>query len=161
MLIYSYSRHQQTYRMIMVLGLLSAALLGAAFGFQYFGGLAPCKLCLWQRWPHALIIFIALSGMIALRPRLVFALTALAALGNAGLAGYHSGVELGLFAGPASCSGSTDAQLSGAQMLDILMQTAVVRCDEVVWSFLGLSMAAWNGIFSLAQGGLAIWQLRQ
>ena len=54
----SLSSHKQTYQMILMLGLMSAGLLAAAFAFEIFGGLLPCKLCIWQRWPHALIIVI-------------------------------------------------------------------------------------------------------
>lgn len=153
---FSHSQHKQIYQVILVLGLISFGLLVAAFGFQYFGGLAPCKLCIWQRWPHAAIMLFAVLGMMALRQPVVFFLIACAALGNVGIAGYHTGVELNLWPGPASCSAVTDNTLSGSEMLDILMQTPVVRCDQIVWSFLGLSMAGWNMVISLLQAIIAL-----
>ncbi|MGB1625763.1 MAG: disulfide bond formation protein B, partial [Candidatus Puniceispirillaceae bacterium] len=68
---------------------------------------------------------------------------------------YHVGVEQGLWLGPASCSGGIDNSLSNSAMLDLLLATPVIRCDEIAWQFLGLSMASWNMLFSLAQAGLA------
>ncbi len=158
---YSHSRHKQIYLVVFCLGLISFGLLATAFGFQYFVGLAPCKLCIWQRWPHAAIILFAGLGMIALRQPIVFFLIACAALSNAGIAGYHTGVELNLWPGPASCSAVTDNTLSGSEMLDILMQTPVVRCDLIVWSFLGLSMAGWNMVISLLQAIIALIFLKK
>lgn len=151
----SFSSHKQIYHMILLLGLMSAGLLAAAFAFEIFGGLLPCKLCIWQRWPHGLIALVALLGLAALRPNLVFLIIGLLALGNAGIAFYHVGVEQGLWPGPASCSGGLDNSLSSSAMLDLLLATPVIRCDEIAWQFLGLSMASWNMLFSLAQAGLA------
>jgi disulfide bond formation protein DsbB len=34
------------------------------------------------------------------------------------------------------------------------MNTPLVRCDQVQWSFMGVSMAGWNAIISL--GGAAL-----
>ena len=45
-------------RAMTLAGLGSAAMLAGAFGFQYIGGMAPCQLCLWQRWPHAAAVLI-------------------------------------------------------------------------------------------------------
>ena len=68
------------YHMILLLASMSAGLLAAAFAFEIFGGLLPCKLCIWQRWPHGLIAVVALLGLAALRPNLVFLAIGLLAL---------------------------------------------------------------------------------
>ena len=151
----SLSSHKQTYQMILMLGLMSAGLLAAAFAFEIFGGLLPCKLCIWQRWPHAFIIVIAILGLVSLRARLVFVLIFGLALTNAGLSFYHIGVEQQFWQGPASCSGALDSGLSSGELLDLLLATPVIQCDEIAWTFLGVSMAGWNMLFSLAQSGLA------
>ena len=39
--------------LILIASAGSAAMLLGAWGFQYIGGMAPCKLCYWQRYPHA------------------------------------------------------------------------------------------------------------
>ena len=151
----SLSSHKQTYQMILILGLMSAGLLAAAFAFEFFGGLLPCKLCIWQRWPHVLVVLVTVWGLLSLRASLVFVLIAGLALSNAGLSFYHIGVEQQLWQGPASCSSALDVGLSSSDMLDLLLATPVIRCDEIAWSFLGISMAGWNMLFSLAQAGLA------
>jgi disulfide bond formation protein DsbB len=131
----------------------SLGLLAAAYAFQYWGGLAPCPLCLWQRWPHWAAAGLGLVALMApVRPLAV--LGALVMLAGAGLAGYHVGIEQGWWAGPASCGAPDIAGLSPEELLARIMAAPVVRCDETAWSFLGLSMPAWNGLASLGLAGL-------
>jgi len=128
----------------------SAALLLGAFGFQYFG-YAPCKLCLWQRWPHGAAIVAGLMAL--LLPWALWLLVgALSALTTAGIGIYHTGVEKGWWEGPSSCSGTGDglAGLSGADLLSTENAAPIVMCDEVAWALGGLSMASWNALLSLA-----------
>lgn len=133
----------------------SAALLLGALAFQHLGGLYPCPLCLWQRWPHLAAVLIGLAAL-ALPGRALPVLGALAALATAGIGGFHSGVELGWWQGLDSCAGAGIGGLSGAALLDPAANVPPpVRCDAVAWSFLGLSMAAWNMILSL--GLAALW----
>ncbi len=139
-------------QVLFLFGLASAALLVTAMGFEYLGGLAPCKLCLWQRWPHAGVIAFSLLGATGvLRPGLAFCLIAFSAAVTTGIAGYHVGVEQQIWPGPTTCSGTSDS-MSTADLLDSLMATPVIRCDEIAWSFAGISMAGWN---MLASAGLA------
>jgi disulfide bond formation protein DsbB len=132
----------------------SLALLLGALGFQYLGGLAPCHLCLLQRWPHA--IAIALGLLLLAWPRRPLALiAALVVLAGAGIAGYHVGVEQGWWQGPASCTAPVPGASSAGDLLDQILATPVVLCDQVAWSLWGISMAGWNAILSL---GLAwLW----
>jgi disulfide bond formation protein DsbB len=138
--------------LILAATLGSAAMLLAAWGFQYLGGLAPCALCYWQRYPYmaavpAGLLAIALPG--ALLP-LLGAATA-AATGGIGI--YHTGVERGWWPGPDTCGAGPVGSLSPDQLLDQIMAAPLVRCDEVAWELLGLSMASWNAI---AAGGLLL-----
>jgi disulfide bond formation protein DsbB len=137
----------------------SLALLAGAFLFQSLG-YAPCKLCLWQRWPHAVAIL--LGGLFLLSGwRLLPWTGALAALATAGLGFYHSGVERGLFEGPTACTSNAIAGLSADELLDQIVAAPLVRCDEVAWSLMGLSMASWNAFFSLALALLWVMAARQ
>ena len=146
-------------RLALLAGAGSAAVLAAAFAFQHLGGLAPCPLCLWQRWPHAAAAVIA--GLLLLAPtplhRPLMAFGALAALATAGIGGYHAGIEWGWWPGPTSCTGSGPSLtgLSGMDLLDMSTPVAVVMCDEIPWSLAGLSMAGWNAVLSL--GFAALW----
>ena len=132
----------------------SAALLIGAYAFQALG-YAPCKMCLWQRWPHFAAIGIgALAALTGVR---VLALVgAAAALTTAGIGLFHTGVERGWWEGPTSCTGSGPGLggLSGSDLLNLDVPK-LVMCDQVSWSFAGLSMASWNAVLSLAL--VAIW----
>lgn len=132
----------------------SLGLMLGAYGFQYIGGMAPCAMCLWQRYPH--VVAIAL-GLIALRfgPPALAWLGAVAALTTAGIGGYHTGVERGWWEGPTTCTSGPIGGLSTDELFDQIMSAPLVRCDEVPWEMLGLSMASWNMIASL--GLAAIW----
>jgi len=132
----------------------SALLLAGAFGFQYLGGLLPCTLCLWQRWPHAVAVALGAVGL-ALPGRIWPLLGALAALTTAGIAGFHVGVEQGWWQGLATCAVDNLAGVSVDDLLSVETDVAApVRCDAIAWSFLGLSMAGWNGVISLALAAL-------
>lgn len=130
----------------------SAALLLGAFGFQYLGGMAPCKLCLWQRWPHAAAIVIGALALI--RPgRALPRLGAMAALATAAIGVYHTGVERRWWEGPDTCTSGPVGGLTPQQLMDQILAAPLVRCDEVPWEMLGLSMASWNAV---ASAGLAL-----
>lgn len=134
----------------------SLALLVGAFGFQHLGGLPPCKLCIWQRYPHALAVLIGVAA-VAIRGRLLPLLGLAAALTTAGVGLYHTGVERGWWEGPTTCTSSGTSGLSADDLFDKIMTAPIVRCDDVAWELLGLSMASWNGILSL--GLAALWFL--
>ena len=140
---------------------LPLGLLGGALGSQYLGGLHPCEMCYWQRWPHgAAIVLAALAFTAAAESGRSRALTLLAAAAIAvsGMIGvYHAGVELGIFEGITTCT-TTAAAGSTKDLLKELMKVPLVRCDQVQWSLLGISMAGWNAILSLA-GATAIFFL--
>src|ERR1700751_4436529 len=87
----------------------SVAVLGTALISQYWGGLAPCELCLAQRWPWAAAIAISLISLLfgnrSALPWVALLLSAVFAIGS-GLAFYHVGVEKHWFAGPEACTGT-------------------------------------------------------
>jgi disulfide bond formation protein DsbB len=143
---------RQSLTLIAMLG--SAVLLAGAFAFQYIGGLAPCQLCLWQRWPHAAAVLI---GVVALATgwRGLLWLGALAALTTAGIGVFHVGVEQGLWEGLATCTAGSISGISTADLLNPAADVAApVRCDAIAWSLLGISMAGWNVILALGLAGL-------
>lgn len=131
----------------------SAALLLGAFFFQMLG-YAPCKLCLWQRWPHGAAIVIGLV-LIATGWRALAWAGAAAAAATGGLGIYHAGVEQGWWPGPDTCTSGGSLSGSAEDLLNQIMEAPLVRCDEIAWAFAGLSMASWNAILSFAL--MAIW----
>jgi disulfide bond formation protein DsbB len=147
----------------LIIAAAGAATVAGAWFFQYGLGLAPCPLCLQQRWPYYLAVPLAAlvavganhgASQRALAGGLI--VVALLLLWGAALGVYHAGIEWKWWAGPQDCAG---ASFSGGAAGDLLrrMQTAqVVRCDEAAWRFLGLSLAGWNVVISLALTATAI-----
>lgn len=132
----------------------SAAMLLAALAFQHLGGLAPCVLCIWQRWPH---LAAAVIGLVALRSKgpVLPVLGALAALTTAGIGVFHFGVEQEWWQGLAQCSVNTLEGVSASDLLNTDVSVgAPAACDKVAWSFLGLSMPGWNVLVSSFFAGL-------
>jgi disulfide bond formation protein DsbB len=131
---------------------LPVALLGGALGSQYLGGLHPCEMCYWQRWPHGAAILLAVLAFTApaqsQRSRTLTILAALAIAVSGAIGVYHAGVEARIFEGFTTCT----ALPSGASTSELLKQIThapLVRCDQVQFRFLGISMAGWNAILSL------------
>jgi disulfide bond formation protein DsbB len=143
---------------------IAAATLAGAWFFQLVLDIRPCPLCLEQRYPYYLAIPLgALIAFAAARdaPRAVLlaglAILAFAALANAGLATYHAGVEWHLWQGPTDCTGEIGNLGSAGNLLQRLDTVKVIRCDEVQWKFLGLSLAGYNVLISLLMAAIAAW----
>jgi disulfide bond formation protein DsbB len=144
--------------------LVAGATLAGAWFFQLVLDILPCPLCLEQRYAYylavpvaALVAFAANRGVA--RPLLVAGLVilAIAALGNAGLGAYHAGVEWGLWQGPTDCTGPVGNLGSAGDLLKRLDTVKVVRCDEVQWRFLGVSLAGYNVLISWLMAAIAGW----
>ncbi len=136
---------------------ISAATLCGAWFFEYVLKLAPCPLCLEQRIPYHIIIplslLLAIAALVHAPRKLVlvgFAAIVIAACCNIVLGTYHAGVEWHWWAGPTECSGPLTDLRTGGSLLDQLHAVHVVRCDEAAWRFLGLSLAGYNVLISIA-----------
>jgi disulfide bond formation protein DsbB len=145
---------------------VSLATLAGAWFFQFVIKLPPCPLCLEQRIPYYIVIPLSLLVAVAalLRaPRSVvaagFAAILLAMLCSAELGAYHAGVEWRFWAGPTDCSGPVTDFTAKGPLLDQLRSIRVVRCDEAAWRFLGLSLAGYNVLISLALAAVAAFGL--
>lgn len=144
--------NRQTLTLLALLG--SAGLLAGAFAFQYIGGMAPCQLCLWQRWPHAAAVLIGVVALLTGWRGLAWA-GALAALATAGIGGFHVGVEQGWWEGLATCTAGSISGISTADLLNPAADVAApVRCDAIAWQMFGISMAGWNMLVSLGLAGI-------
>jgi disulfide bond formation protein DsbB len=144
------------------IALVGIATLAGAWFFQLVLGLPPCPLCLEQRYAYYMAIPLAAMVMLGLSVGsshkvfvLAFTAIALAMLWNAGLGVYHSGIEWKWWAGPQDCSGQVNSLGTAGSLLERMQQERVVRCDEAAWRFLGLSLAGYNVLISLALAGIA------
>jgi disulfide bond formation protein DsbB len=140
-----------------------AALLAGALGSQYIGGLFPCEMCHWQRWPHYAAVIVALAAFAAGRRPVARSLVVLAALlilvsGAIGL--FHAGVEYGWWKGLTRCS-ALAAGGSPTDMLREIMATPLIRCDAAQWTLFGVSLAGFNAILSAVIGSTILFLSRK
>lgn len=151
----------------LVVAVVGAAVILGAYYFQYVLNYLPCPLCLQQRIPYYIAIPLGLvvagGGRFGAPRWLVIgglAVIALALVVNAGIAGFHAGVEWKWWEGPKDCSGPLTNFGGPGGLMSQLQNIHVVRCDEAAWRFLGLSLAGWNVPISLGLALVALWGLR-
>jgi len=154
------------YGRILLAGLGSALMLAGAFGFQILAGLEPCEMCIWQRWPHAAAVVVAILAVTLLwrQRRWLAALGAVIMAGSAGLGLFHAGIEQGWWEGFTACSTTLDpTTMTTEELMNRLQPTpfgsdeaapALVRCDDIVWDLFGITMAGWNALISLGLASL-------
>ena len=135
-----------------------AALLGGAYIGQYTFHLVPCEMCWWQRYAHFAALGLAALGLLRPSLRLLTWLAALAILIGGLLGAYHAGVEYGWWEGLTACTSETAL---GANPLDAIMNAPLIRCDQVQWSLLGISLAGFNFLISVPAALLVIVLLRR
>ncbi len=152
----------------LVVTLLSAATIAAAWAFELIGGYVPCALCLEERIPYYLGVPVALAALLAawfVAParlaRLLLLLAALIFAWGAYLGIYHAGAEWGFWQGPADCgAGAAPPTTSAADILSQMEGIRIVSCTEASWRFpagWGLSFAGWNAAISVLLAAVALW----
>jgi disulfide bond formation protein DsbB len=148
---------------LLVLVIAAATIAGAWF-FQLVLDIRPCPMCLEQRYAYYTII--PLSLLLALgaakgapQPLLIAGLVviALIAVGNSIFGVYHAGVEWKFWQGPTDCTGPIVDFGKAGGLLDQLDKVKVIRCDEVQWTFLGISLAGYNALISALMAAIAGW----
>ena len=135
------------------LGAISFSMILFALISEHAFGFAPCSLCLIQRYPH-ILVSITSVWLIFFRTHNLFMypINTLLMAFSVILASYHVGVEQSIFQGPQSCSSSNISLMSeksAEELLQDILNTSIMRCNQVTWSFLNLSMATWNLILSI------------
>ena len=137
-------------RVLLAMGLASAALIAGALGLQYLDHVKPCEMCHWQRWPHIAAIFLGIGGVSLARGQARFlAWIVVGLIVISGLIGlYQTGMQIGLLPGPQACAANHPYILGSNDIPE-------VSCSTVTWSLFGLSLAAYNAIFSFLVAGSA------
>ena len=140
--------------------IVPGALLGGALASQYIGGLYPCELCWFQRYPHIVALVLAVLAFVVPgrgTQRLLVALAAVAVLVSGAIGVFHAGVEYHWWQGFTECTST----MTGPVTLESIMKAPIVRCDVAQWTLGGISLAGFNAVFSTA-GAIAIfWAVRR
>jgi disulfide bond formation protein DsbB len=150
-----------------IVAVLGLATIGGFYFFQYVVGLAPCPLCLEQREayyisvPLAVLLWLGASYGAQRKVLLLgFLVIAAAMLWNTGLSTYHAGIEWKWWPGPQECTGPMNNVGAATDLLKQLNSFSPIRCDEAAWRFLGLSLAGYDVLVSLALAIVALWGAR-
>lgn len=134
--------------LLLFMAVASLAILSAALVGQYGFGWHPCDLCLKQRYPYAAITLLGLlSAWFVKSPKVLLAVAwfcVLLFIVDAGIAGYHTGVEMGWVTGPSACSNTSTGEQTLEEMRAAIMNAPLVSCDQAMAYVFGLSLAAWN-----------------
>tara|TARA_Y100000768_G_scaffold58158_1_gene39053 strand:+ start:10 stop:495 length:486 start_codon:yes stop_codon:yes gene_type:complete len=142
--------------------LISSIAILSALIAEYIYGLQPCELCLKQRHPYYLFIIISLLIFFipSLYKLITFGLIQIGTVYGIFYSIWHVGVENKLLKGPASCSASLSMSSNTADLKEQILNRQVISCDEVIWSFFGMSAASLNTIvllFIFVMNGLYIY----
>ena len=146
----------------LIIAIVGAATIAGAWFFELVLRLRPCPLCLEQRVPYYVGIPLALIVALAAWRNAPLAVLATGLIGLAALllwgaylGVFHAGIEWGWWAGPQECSGPVPLG-PATDFMRRLQTVNVVRCDEAAWRFLGLSLAGYNALISLAMAVVAL-----
>jgi len=152
-----------SYQQVLIINFLfSFCALVLVYISQYFFDLLPCILCIYQRIPLAIILItIIISLILATKKiskkinqqiikKLSLAIITLSLLSNVILSFYHSGVERKIFKMTTKCQSDKSLNPQDLEQLRAMIANAkLAKCDDISFSFLKLSMANWNLIFTL------------
>ena len=126
----------------------SSLMLIFAYSLEHLSGLVPCEMCLWQRWPLFLVVFFSILSILVFKKysNLFILFAGSSFLISSFLGIWHSGYEMGYLPGPTSCSNNN---ISLQSNFEEILNQSMVSCQDILWSFLGISLAGWNAIISL------------
>ena len=136
--------------LISILILISLVLI-SAFIIEFALGHEPCNLCVYQRIPYFLSIFlIGLIFFVKKLEKITLLVLSLVFFISFILAFYHFGIEQGFFQESTACfTNNLQNELTKEQILEKLKQSNI-SCKNVSFKVLGLSLASINSIFSIA-----------
>lgn len=112
-------------------------------------GYEACDLCLRQRWAWYLSLFFAIMTFFTIsniNKILLISISIILFL-NALFAGWHSGIEWGLWTGTETCNSST--KFSSNNLIDTLKENSIPACGDAALRIFGISLAGYNFIISI------------
>ena len=140
------------YLLIFLISIIN--LLGAVF-IENVLEQSPCRLCLYQRIPYLISIFICFFGFNYYKNFLWMYLLLILFIISTILSGYHVGIENSIFE---EFSGCTSENINITNKLDLLnnLKKTMPSCKNVDFKIFGLSLATINLIISLIISAISI-----
>ena len=134
-----------------ITSILSLLAISSALIAEYSFDLEPCSMCLKQRHPYYFILVIFVLFLVIHNfPRIWFYLgVQLASVYGLFYSIWHVGIEKKILPGPTSCSGELNFSNSAENLKEQIMAKAVINCEDVIWSFIGVSAATINTLLLL------------
>ncbi len=124
--------------------------LTSAFLIEYWLGHKPCRLCLYQRIPYILAIFLLIKiFFIKNYEKVTLLILFLTFLTSSILAFYHFGIEQGFFNESFACVAENFSETTSKEEILKQLKESNISCKDVSFKIMGLSLASINTIFSI------------
>tara|TARA_Y100000992_G_C21168315_1_gene444574 strand:+ start:259 stop:738 length:480 start_codon:yes stop_codon:yes gene_type:complete len=132
----------------LLISAISIFTLLSAVYIEYILGVKPCILCLYQRVPYIIAIFLCFFGYYNLKNKLWIYLLVITFLISAILSGYHVGIENNVFNEFSGCTSNNSNITNKDELLKALKETQP-NCKDVTFKLLGFSLATINLFLSI------------
>jgi len=122
----------------------------AAFFIEYALGHQPCNLCLMQRIPYGLSIFlIILNYLLKKNEQFMILLLILIFSFSFLISFYHFGIEQGFFKESTVCGLNNKSEIISKEEILKQLSQKTISCKDVTFRIFGLSLTTFNMILSL------------
>ncbi len=146
---------------ILFIIIYSISALMFAYYFEYFENYPPCELCIYQRVPYFISIFIGVTYLlVAIKDKIILNMLLLIFIFSFLVSGFHFGVEQKLWEYKSACSSGANNFENINDLRNFLENAPIVKCNEVLLSFWGISMATINMILSFLMSLFILYNVK-
>jgi disulfide bond formation protein DsbB len=122
----------------------------SAYFIEYILGHQPCNLCLIERIPYGLSVFLIIFNYIFKKEdKFIILLLVLLFIFSSLISVYHLGIEQGFFKESAICGVKGATEIISKEELLKELQLITISCKDVTFRIFGFSLTTINMIISL------------
>tara|TARA_B100001741_G_C16362993_1_gene509569 strand:+ start:255 stop:746 length:492 start_codon:yes stop_codon:yes gene_type:complete len=133
-------------KLIFVISFISIV---SAYFIQYVLGHQPCNLCLIERIPYVLCIFLIIINYKYKKEKILFLLLILIFIFSLGVSIYHFGIEQDFFEESTICGLKDSTKIITKEELLRQLNERVISCKDVTFRIFGFSLTTINIFLSL------------
>ena len=133
----------------LIIFFISLVSIVSALYIEYILQYQPCKLCIYQRFPYLVAIFVSFIGFNFLNNDKIIIILIMIFTISAIISGYHYGIENNLIQEISSCTNNSLDISNKSELLESLNKNMPVDCKDATFKIFGVSLAAINTIFSI------------